>query len=142
MRLAAGLLLLVCGCKGGPDAPFDTGYDVHVILVPKPAPKKGIMVGPVLALGPEVITSPPRLLKEKEAPAVEVAVFRSPTGRHRFSVWEPRLMVGAQADLDVRTEVWIVVEMKPNERQGRLRMYDRPPVKEIGSYVQLVLVPD
>ena len=142
MRRAAGLLLLACGCGSGPYGPFDTGHDVHVILLPEPAPSKGIMVAPVTTLGPEVVTSPPRLLQKKEAPAVEVAVFRAPTGRHRLAIWEPNRKVGARTELDVKQETWVVMEMRPKEREGRLRVYDKPPAEEIGAYVQLVPVPD
>jgi len=132
----------VCGCGHGPYGPFDMGHDVHVILLPKPAPKNGITVRPVVTLGPEVITSSPRLLKEKTAPAAEVAIFRAPEGRHRFSIWLPGRRVGARADLDVEHETWVVMEIRPKEREGRLRVYDHPPVEEIGRYVQLVPVPD
>jgi hypothetical protein len=142
MRLAAGLFLLACGCGHGPYGPFDAGHDVHVILLPKPAPSNGLWVAPVVAVGPEAVTSPPRLLKAKEAPAVEVAVIRAPTGRHRLSIWVPRPGVGARMDLDVKHETWVVMEMRQKEREGRLRVYDKPPVKEIGRYVQLVPVPD
>ena len=142
MRAWAGLLLLACGCGHGPYGPFDAGHNVHVILFPSPAPKGGIEVAPVVALGAEVVTSPPRLLKEALAPAVEVAVVRVPTGRHRLSIWEPRLKVGARTDLDVEHEVWVVMEMRPRDREGRLRTFDKPPVKDIGPYVQLVPVPD
>jgi len=142
MRRAAGLLLLACGCGSGPYGPFDAGHDVHVILLAEPAPVNGITVAPVTTLGPEAVTSPPRLLKRKEAPAVEVAVLRAPTGRHRLAIWEPRRKIGARTELDVKHETWVVMEMRPKEREGRLRVYDRPPVKEIGAYVQLVPVPD
>lgn len=142
MRLAAGLLLLACACGHGPYGPFDAGHDVHVILVAKPAPTKGILVRPVVTLGPESLTSPPRLLKEKEAPAVEVAILRAPTGRHRLSIWVPGVKVGARAELDLKHETWVVMEMRDKDREGRLHVYDRPPVKEIGPYVQLVPVPD
>ncbi len=142
MRLAPGLLLLACACGHGPYGPFDAGHDVHVIVLAKPAPKKGITVSPVTTLGPDVVTSPPRLLKENEAPAVEVAILRAPAGRHRLSIWEPRLKIGARADLKVEHETWVVMEMRPKDREGRLRVYDRPPVEEIGSYVHLVPVPD
>ncbi len=145
MRRAKGLLLLLvcaCGCGSGPYGPFDAGHDVHVILLPKPAPTKGVTVSPITTLGPEAVTSPPRLLKQKEAPAVEVAVIRAPTGRHRLAIWEPRLRVGARMELDVKHETWVVMEMRPKDREGRLRVYDRPPVKETGPYVHLVPVPD
>jgi hypothetical protein len=142
MRLLGGLLLLALGCGSSPGTSFDAGHDVHVILLLKPAPKQGVMIRPVATLGPEVVKSPPRLLKEDEAPAVEVAVFRAPRGRHRLSVWEPGLMVGARADLDVKAEAWIVMEMRPGEPKGRLRIYDRPPNKAAPRYVPLVPVPD
>ncbi len=142
VRRAAGILLFACACGHGPYGPFDAGHDVHVILVAKPAPKKGISVSPVVTLGPDAVTSPPRLLKEKEAPAVEVAILRAPTGRHRLSIWVPSLKVGARAELKVEHETWVVMEMRPKDRDGRLDVYDRPPVKEIGPYIQLVPVPD
>jgi len=142
MRLWAGLLLLACGCGSGPYRPFDMGHDVHVILLPKPTPKKGIRVRPVVTVGAEVVRSPPRLLKEKQAPAVEVAIVHVPTGRHHLSIWEPSQMVGARMDLDVKHEVWVVMEMRPKEREGRLRTYDKPPSGKIGPYAQLVPVPD
>lgn len=142
MRVTAGLLLLACGCGSGPYGPFDAGYDVHVIVLPDPAPVKGIRVAPVTTLGSEVVTSPPRLLKAKEAPAVEVAVIRVPKGRHRFSIWEPRLKTGARADLDVEGETWVVLEIEPKESEGRLRVYDEPPAEKIGPYVQFAPVPD
>ncbi|MFI5403471.1 MAG: hypothetical protein ACHQ1G_11080 [Planctomycetota bacterium] len=142
MRLAVGLLLLLCGCGHGPYGPFDAGHDVHVILLADPAPSNGLWVAPVITIGPEAVTSPPRLLKAGEAPAVEVAVLRAPTGRHSFSIWVPRPGVGARADLDVKQETWVVMEMRPKDREGRLRVYDKPPAKKIGPYVQLVPVPD
>ncbi len=142
MRLSAVLLLLACGCGHGPYGPFDAGHDVHVIVLAKPAPKKGITVSPVVTLGSEAATSLPRLLKEKEAPAVEVAILRVPAGRHRFSIWEPRLKVGVRTDLKIEHETWVVMEMRPRDREGRLRVYDRPPVEDIGPYLLLVPVPD
>lgn len=142
MRVALGLLLLASACGKGPYGAFDAGHDVHVILYPEPAPQKGIQVAPVVTLGAEEVTSPPRLLKAKDAPAVEVAVIRAPTGRHRLAIWEPRTKVGGRADLKVEHEIWVVMEMRPKDRDGRIRVYDRPPVEEIGAYVQLVPVPD
>jgi hypothetical protein len=142
MRVAIGLLLVASACGSGPYGPFDAGHDVHVILLPEPAPQKGVQVAPVVTLGPECVTSPPRLLKAKEAPAVEVAVIRAPTGRHRLAIWEPRRKVGARADLDVDRELWVVMEMRPKERDGKIHVYETPPVEEIGSYVQFVPVPD
>jgi len=142
MRLPAVLLLLACGCGHGPYGPFDAGHDVHVIVLAKPPPKKGITVSPVTTLGPEAVTSPPRLLKENEAPAVEVAILRAPAGRHRLSIWEPGLKVGARAELKIEHETWVVMEMRPKDREGRLRIYDRPPVEDIGPYILLVPVPD
>lgn len=129
-------------CGHGPYGPFDAGHDIHVILLAKPAPVKGIEVAPVVTVGPEVVTSPLRPMKEKDAPAVEVAVIRAPTGKHRLSIWEPRFKVGARAELDVKHEIWVVMEMRPKDREGRLHVYDQPPVEEIGFYVQLVPVPD
>jgi hypothetical protein len=142
MRLSAGLLLLACGCGSGPYGPFGAGHDVHVILVAKPTPKKGVTVAPVVTLGPESVTSPARLLKAPDAPAVEVAVLLAPKGRHRLAVREPRLGIGASTDLDVERDVWVVMEMRHGDPEGRLRVYDRPPVEEIGRYVPLVPVPD
>jgi hypothetical protein len=136
------LLLLAAGCGGGPYASFDPGHDVHVILRPEPAPKKGIAVRPVCTLGPEVVESPPRTLKEREAPAAEVAVFRAPKGTHRLAVWEPRTRTAARGDVEVEGDTWVVVEMRPFEREARMRVYDRPPAAEIGPYVPLVPVPD
>jgi hypothetical protein len=136
------LLLLAAGCGGGPYASFDPGHDVHVILKPEPAPRKALAVRPVVTLGPEVVESPLRQLKDKEAPAAEVAVFRAPKGTHRLAVWEPKTRKTARGDVDVEGDVWVVVEMRPSEREARLRVYDHPPAEEIGPYVPLVPVPD
>lgn len=141
MRRAAGLLLLLCGCGHGPYGPFDAGHDVHVIVVAKSVPKKGLTVAPVCTLGPDVVRSTPRLLPQG-MPGAEVAVFRAPKGRHRLAVWEPRHRAAARADLDVEAETWVVMEMRPKEREGRLHVYDHPPVDEIGPYALLVPVPD
>lgn len=142
MRLGVGLLLLVCACGKGPYGSFDAGHDVHVIVIPKPTPVKGIRVRPIVTIGPEVVRSPPRLIQGEAAPAAEVAILNVPTGRHRFSIWEPGQAVGARMDLKVEHETWVVLEMRPKERYGRLKVYDKPPVDKIGRYVQLVPVPD
>jgi hypothetical protein len=142
MRLLAGILLLLCGCGSGPYGPFDQGHDVHVILLPQPAPKKGIHVSPVCTLGPEVAKSPPRLLKEGDAPAAEVAIFHAPTGRQRLSIWVPERAIGARTDLDVKRELWVVMEIRPRDTRGRLKVYDSPPTEKIGRYIELVPVPD
>jgi hypothetical protein len=71
-----------------------------------------------------------------------VAVFRAPAGRHRLAVWEPGTRMAASRDIEVEAEVWVVVEMRPPEREGRLRLFDVPPAGEIGPYVPLVPVPD
>jgi len=136
------LALLAAGCGKGPYAPFDAGYDVHVILVANPPPQKGITVQPVCTLGPEAVESPPRPLKAGESPAVEVAVFRAPQGSHRLAIWEPRTRTAARMDLDVTHEVWVVMEMRPRQPNGRLSVFDRPPGADIGPYVPLVPVPD
>jgi hypothetical protein len=141
MRLAAGILLLACGCGSGPYGSFDTGHDVHVILLAKPAPRKGITVRPVVTLGRKTVTSPARVLGEKEAPAVEVAVLRAPKGRYRLTIREPGRNVDASTDLEVEGDVWVVMEMRPKDPEGRLRVYDGPPVEET-RYVPLVPVPD
>jgi hypothetical protein len=142
MRLPAGILLVACACGSGPYGSFDAGHDVHVILIAKPTPRKGLTVRPVVTLGPESVTSASRLLREREAPAVEVAVLRAPKGRHRITVREPRLNIGASTDLEVERDLWVVMEMRHGEPEGRLRVYDRPPIEEIGRYVPLVPVPD
>ncbi len=141
MRLLAGILLLACGCGSGPYGAFDAGHDVHVILLAKPSPRKGITVRPVVTLGGDSVTAPARRIREKEAPAVEVAVLRAPKGRHRLTVREPDRNIGASMDLEVERDVWVVMEMRPKDPKGRLRVYDRPPVEEI-RYVPLVPVPD
>jgi hypothetical protein len=144
MRGVVGLLLLllVCACGKGPYGAFDTGHDVHVILLAKPTPEKGIWVEPVTTLGPETVTSPRRRIVANESPAVEVAVIRAPTGRHRLSIWEPLHKVSAKMTLEVEEETWVVMEMRRDERDGRLHVYDEPPADDIGPYVQLVPVPD
>jgi hypothetical protein len=142
MRVAAGLLLLLCACGKGPYGAFDAGHDVHVILVAEPAPEKGIWVAPVTTLGPDAVTSPQRRIVAKEAPAVEVAVIRAPTGRHRLSIWEPRHNVSARMTLEVEEETWVVMRMRRNDRDGKLSVHDEPPVDDLGPYVQLVPVPD
>jgi hypothetical protein len=144
MRRSAGLLLLLAGaCGSGPYGPFDAGHDVHVIVLAKPTPIRGITVSPVVTLGGgEPVATPSRLLKAKEAPAVEVAILLAPAGKHRLTVREPRRNIGGSIDLEVEREVWVVMEMRHGEPEGRLRVYDRPPIDEIGRYVPLVPVPD
>ena len=122
---------------------FDAGHDVHVILRTDAAPAGGLRVEPVCTAGTEVFRAPVRRLGGTRAPrAVEVAVLRVPRGEHRFSCWEPRTKTRAHADLKVDGERWVVMDLEPGRPQGRLRVFDRPPHDEVGSWRPLVAVPD
>lgn len=145
-RLFLGVLTLaaVGGCRGpGPMQPFDAGQDVHVILRTKGAPEGGLRVQTVSTVGREVARSAVRRLGGSRAPeAVEVAVLRVPSGRHRFSFLELRTRTAGQADLDVRGARWVVVEMTPGRKDARVSVYDGPPHDAIGTWRPFIAVPD
>jgi hypothetical protein len=140
MRLAAGILLLACGCGSGPYGSFDAGHDVHVIVTATPTPVKGLTIRPVVKLGGETVETAPRVLKGKDARAVEVAIVLAPKGKHKLTVNDPDLKIGGSIELDVEKEVWVVMEMRYGNSKGRFRVYQYPD--DVGRFVPLVPVPD
>ncbi|HEX5139107.1 MAG TPA: hypothetical protein VFY93_19215 [Planctomycetota bacterium] len=141
MRLAAGILLFACGCGSGPYGSFDAGYDVHVIVTATPTPVKGLTVRPVVTLGGETMTAASRVLKGKDARAVEVAILLAPKGKHKLTVQEPTLKIGGSIELDVDRETWVVMEMRHGDSKGRFHVYEYPDdVRD--RFVPLVPVPD
>jgi len=85
-------------------------------------------------------TAAPRELKGKDARAVEVAIVLAPKGKHRLTVQEPTLKVGGSVELDVKREIWVVMEMRQGDPKGRFRVYEYPD--DVGRFVPLVPVPD
>ena len=144
-RACAGpalLLGLACGCAGGPQAAFDAGHEVHVILKAHDIPAKGLGVRPTCTLGSRAASLPRTMLRRDGLRAVEAAQFRAPNGKWRLAVWEPRTRVEARMDLDVERELWVVLDLHPGVLRGSLRVYDSPPHEAIGAWRPLVAVPD
>jgi hypothetical protein len=136
-----GLLALLAGCGKGPAAAFDAGQHVHVIVKLTERPKVAIGLRPVVTIGERVAKSERRPLGPKGPLALETAVVRVPRGDHRLSIWEPTTRTGARDNFRVEGDLWIVMEIAPGARQGRLRYFDRPPHAEIGKWIPLVPVP-
>jgi hypothetical protein len=74
--------------------------------------------------------------------AVEVAVLRGSEGTWRFALWEPQTRVDARTDVEVDGERWVVVDLQPGKRGAGVRVFEKPPHDEIGSWSPLVTVPD
>jgi hypothetical protein len=136
-----GLLALLAGCGKGPAAAFDAGQHVHVIVRLTERPKVALRLRPVVTIGERVDKSGPRSIGPKGPLAFETAIFRVPGGDHRLSVWEPTTRTGARDEIGVEGDLWIVMDISPGARQGRLRYFDRPPHAEIGKWIPLVPVP-
>ncbi|MGH7162849.1 MAG: hypothetical protein ACREID_05140 [Planctomycetota bacterium] len=136
---AAALVVLLCLSSCARGRPYDPGHRIHVILAARRPPAAPIDTRPVCAVGHFVERAPPRALT---AEGVEVAVFHVPTGRHRFSIWEPSTRAHGRRELDVRHELWVVLEVDPETRASRLGLFEEPPHAEIGRWRPLAAFPE
>lgn len=138
LALLAGSLL--AGCRGPADS-FDPGQQVHVIVKLTERPKVALGLRPVVTIGDQVAKSERRPIGPKGPLAFETAILRVPRGDHRLSIWEPTTRTDARDGIRVEGDLWIVMEISPGARRGRLRYFDSPPPAEIGRWIPLVPVP-
>jgi hypothetical protein len=125
------LAFLLAGCQT-PYVAFDKGHDVHFILVVEGKP---LEVRPVCTVGTAVRRPPARTIRR----AAEVAILRVPAGDHDVSLWERSSRAGAKKSLSVDRDLWLFIDVRPGESDGRVEVFDLPPRDR--TWQSLVTVP-
>jgi hypothetical protein len=138
VRSAALLCLLLPACGANPRKDFDSGVVLHFILVRERPPKADTTLRPVFTVGESVVRAPEITFGPDHALAQEsAAMLVRRDKKARTSFWDPVTRTGARETLDVRHELWVVVELDDLGGTADFTVYRRPPNREIQEWIPL-----
>ena len=144
MRPAAALLaLLFASCGASPRQDFDSGVNVHFILIRERAPKQDVTLRPVFTVGDSVFHAPPITFGPDHALAQEAAIVRtSRIKKSRLSFWDPVTRTGSRGTYDTRHEMWVIVDLADLGGTAPFETLSRPPNRELQEWIPLAEISD
>jgi len=133
-RLLAACLALLAACSSsGRRTPFDPGQRVHFVVRAQPPGAEPFTVAPVCTAGTYAVRARPVTIPPG-GEAVEVAFLDVASAHYRVSMYDAGTGAVGRGDAAVGHEAWVVLEVDPASRRGRLGVFLEPPHEEIGGF--------